>query len=74
MFKFNFELWGVQTDMLAWWCWGGDIGSDASCDVGLVRWKFAACWIECWKREVWSKSVYLKSLCCWELLIDDANI
>ena len=43
MFKFYFELWGVQKDVLAWWCWGGDIGGDAGCDVGLVTlWKFAA--------------------------------
>ena len=75
MFKFYFELWGVKKDVFPWWYWGGDIGGDPSCDVGLVKlWKFAACWIECWKREVWSKEVYLKFLCRWELFIDDANI
>ena len=75
MFKFHFELWGVQKNVSAWWCLGDDIGGDGSCDMGLVTlWEFEACCIECWKREVWSKRVYLKSLCYWELFIGDANV
>ena len=39
MFKFYFELSGVQKDALAWWCWGGDISGDASCDVALAKYE-----------------------------------